>query len=75
MLCVADRSQPCVVAALAVLLISSVALRADAEERRWRNLGPDGVKVAVVAADPSNPSVIYAGTDGGMIKSVDAGST
>jgi photosystem II stability/assembly factor-like uncharacterized protein len=42
---------------------------------RWTATGPDGGPVTVLAPDPRQPHVLYAGTPGGVFKSVDAGAT
>lgn len=40
----------------------------------WSNLGPEN-KIQAVAIDPSNPNIIYAGSDHGVFKSADSGIT
>lgn len=41
----------------------------------WTNSGPGGGRVLCVAADPTNPGTVYAGTAfGGLFKSVDGGA-
>ncbi|MCK6556333.1 dockerin type I domain-containing protein [Candidatus Binatia bacterium] len=42
----------------------------------WTNTGPGGGRVLCVAADPTNPTTVYAGTaSGGLFKSTDGGAT
>jgi VCBS repeat-containing protein len=42
---------------------------------QWTRIGPDGGYVYTVAIDPSDSSILYAGTNsGGIFKSVDAGA-
>jgi len=41
----------------------------------WTSGGPVGGSVYCVVADPSRPSTLYAGTDAGVFKSVDGGSS
>lgn len=41
----------------------------------WTNTGPQGGAIRVLAADPENPGVFYAGTNTGVFKSTDAGVT
>jgi len=60
--------------ALPVLLLLAIPSRpAAAGAGQWTHLGPDGGSVYSLAADPSSPGTIYAGTDGGVWKSVDGG--
>ncbi|GEM_PF-569549 len=49
--------------------------RSDDFGRSWRiiNAGLGNTYVAAIAVDPSNPSVVYAGTHGGVYKSTDKG--
>lgn len=34
---------------------------------QWASIGPDGGYILAVAVNPSNPNVVYAGTDGGGV--------
>jgi hypothetical protein len=54
-----------VVVALCLLLMG-VALPALAGINQWTSIGPEGGYIRVIAIDPSTPSRIYAGTDGGV---------
>jgi len=42
---------------------------------RWTSTGPDGGTATTLAIDPQHPQVLYAGTPGGVFKSVDGGET
>ncbi|MCX5888591.1 MAG: hypothetical protein NTY36_03970 [Deltaproteobacteria bacterium] len=48
----------------------------DAKAATWTPVGPEGGNIAVLAVDPQNPSVIYAGTNegSGLFKSADGGA-
>jgi photosystem II stability/assembly factor-like uncharacterized protein len=46
-----------------------------AESNVWTNLGPDGGAINVLVIDPQNPSIIHAGTLGGISKSTDGGAS
>ncbi|MBI2568930.1 MAG: hypothetical protein HYV63_18065 [Candidatus Schekmanbacteria bacterium] len=41
----------------------------------WTPIGPYGGRVLCIAVDPANPAVRYAGTNAGIFKSTDAGTT
>lgn len=41
----------------------------------WSPIGPDGGEILSLAADPQRSEVLYAGTAGGVYKSVDGGAT
>jgi len=41
----------------------------------WTSGGPAGVNISVLAVHPTNPSVLFAGGDGGVYKTTDGGST
>ncbi len=57
----------------AFLLLAILPWPAAAGAGKWTHLGPDGGSIYSLAADPSSPGTIYAGTDGGVWKSVDGG--
>ena len=40
----------------------------------WTRKGPEGGKVQALAIDPANPAILYAGTAGGLFKSIDGGN-
>jgi photosystem II stability/assembly factor-like uncharacterized protein len=61
-----------VTTALATLSESRLA---QAAEKHWVSLGPEGGTVQALAVDPASPSTIYAGCNGGVFKSTDAGSS
>lgn len=59
---------------IVVVLLLGLALAGAAPAERWQPVGPDGGASRALAADPRDPDVIYAGTDGGgVFKSVDGG--
>jgi hypothetical protein len=61
--------------ATALLLLASLSpaiLCAGVGE--WTSNGPYGAYVRALAADPSNPAIVYAATDRRLYKSVDSGS-
>jgi photosystem II stability/assembly factor-like uncharacterized protein len=41
----------------------------------WSPIGPDGGEILALAADPQQNGVVYAGTAGGVFKSMDGGAT
>jgi photosystem II stability/assembly factor-like uncharacterized protein len=41
----------------------------------WTSLGPSGGLVSTVAVDPADPQVVYAGSVGGVFKSLDGGAS
>ncbi len=41
----------------------------------WVSIGPEGGSVKVLAIDPIAPTTLYAGTDGGIFKTTNAGTT
>ena len=59
------------------LLAALLALgrQASAQSGAWVSYGPEGASVFCLAADPSNSSVVYAGTTRGISKSLDGGVT
>lgn len=63
-------------AALAMVALAGAAPPpARAGANFWTSLGPNGGFVRTVVADPSNPQRLYAGSLGGVFKSVDGGAT
>src|SRR6266404_2340121 len=59
----------------AVLLAILGAATASAGINVWTSLGPEGGYVGALAINPQNPSTVYAGTSGGIFKSIDAGKS
>jgi hypothetical protein len=57
----------------ALLLLAAFPLLADTPV--WSHRGPEGGNVYIVAADPGNPSTLYAGTERGVFKSSDGGAS
>jgi photosystem II stability/assembly factor-like uncharacterized protein len=60
------------IAAIAALLVAG---RAAAQSGTWLSRGPKGGTVYCLVADPSRPATLYAGTDFGVYKSDDGGTT
>jgi len=68
---------------LAALVWLAAAL-AHAGRDAWSSVGPFGASIGAIAVDPTNPAIVYAGTDGdfglypphrsGLFKSVDGGN-
>ena len=52
-----------------------VAASAAAQSGVWMSRGPDGGNVYCLVADPTNSEIVYAGTDVGVYRSDDGGST
>ena len=42
---------------------------------KWKSIGPEAGVIRILAIDPSNSNIIYAGTDGGVFKSTNGGDT
>jgi len=63
------------VLAAIILVLLGVAVPAHAAGQHWTALGPEGGEVDVVATDPTNGLVVYAGSLGGVRKSTDGGAT
>ena len=59
---------PAIIFAL-FLLIASSALA------EWQYKGPGGTRILSILVDSANASIVYAGTNGGLFKSQDAGLT
>ena len=60
-----------------VLLLATVLLphRLLAAVGEWTTSGPHGGSIVNLAADPSNPAILYAATDRQVYKSVDGGQS
>jgi hypothetical protein len=56
-------------------LCQFVPSAALAGNNQWTGLGPDGGTVNSLVVDPSNPATLYAGTYGGVFKSINAGGS
>jgi photosystem II stability/assembly factor-like uncharacterized protein len=63
--------------ALLVISAASVAAPGRAALNAWSSVGPyaPGGNVRALAIDPASPDTLYAGTDGGVFKSVDRGTS
>jgi photosystem II stability/assembly factor-like uncharacterized protein len=62
-------------AGLVALIATSQLRPAIAGTDAWTTSGPPGVYVRALVVDPTVPSTVYAGTNGGLFKSVDAGAS
>jgi photosystem II stability/assembly factor-like uncharacterized protein len=62
-------------AGVAAVALAGAAPPARAGTNFWTSLGPDGGFVSTVVADPAHPQVLYAGSVGGVFKSVDGGAS
>jgi photosystem II stability/assembly factor-like uncharacterized protein len=47
----------------------------DVSNDIWTTYGPEGGGVGLIALDPKSPTTIYAGTGGGIFKSLDSGTS
>lgn len=53
---------------LSLLIVATIALApASASPNAWSKLDLDGVRINTVVVDPTNPSIIYVGTNGGGV--------
>ena len=55
-------------------LLVCVATVAEAGVDVWTTNGPEGGSIFALAIDPTTPATLYAGTTGGLFKSLDAGA-
>jgi len=60
---------------LAALLVASSVGLAEAGIGVWTSNGPEGGFIQTLAIDPTTPSTLYVGTDGGVFKSTDGGGS
>jgi hypothetical protein len=52
-----------------------IARTTPSAANEWTSIGPEGADVTALAVDPTNPSVVYAGTqNSGIFKTTDGGS-
>jgi photosystem II stability/assembly factor-like uncharacterized protein len=58
-----------------LFLLTALAIAAHAGIDDWANVGPVGGAFSLLAIDPQNPGIIYAGTDVGVFKSTDGGAS
>jgi len=65
------------VGGLGVLAVSLALTLGGAREAQggWTAIGPNGGPVTALAINPVTPSTLYAGTDGGVFKSTDGGTS
>jgi photosystem II stability/assembly factor-like uncharacterized protein len=70
------REAPVTIAVALVALISTLfPADSSAGVNRWTTSGPDVGNVKALAIDPSAPATLYAGTDGGVFKSINGGQS
>lgn len=61
---------------LSTSIVTSLCLGSPAAQAaRWQPIGPEGGFVQALAFAPSDPRVVYAGTNGGVFRSSDGGSS
>jgi photosystem II stability/assembly factor-like uncharacterized protein len=60
---------------VAIVVFALMVSPARAGERTWTTNGPNGGAVLSLAADTSDPAILYAGTESGIFKSTDGGSS
>jgi len=63
------------VLSLGATLLCAAASPVIAGDGVWTGTGPDGGSVTELLADPATPSTLYAGSTGGVFKSIDSGTT
>lgn len=61
--------------AILTLSVLSFVSSAHAGVNQWTSSGPAGRAVSALVLDPKDSAILYAGTDGGVFKSVDSGTT
>ncbi|HEX4438868.1 MAG TPA: S-layer homology domain-containing protein [Thermoanaerobaculia bacterium] len=65
-----------VLVAVATVALWLCAAHAGAGLNRWTTKGPDLAGISTLAVDPTNPSIVYAGTSAaGVLRSEDGGAT
>lgn len=64
-------SRVCLLVVGAVIIAAAPGLAAFSTA--WTPLGPERGRIKVLAVDPALPTTVYAGTDGGLARSVDGG--
>ena len=57
-----------------LLLAAGLSGIAQAGTNVWTPIGPEGGTINTLAIDPTTPSTLYAGTNGGVFKSTDGGA-
>src|SRR5512144_3250404 len=63
----------CVGACLLLAVGTSFSTVARAGQGVWTSGGPYGGSISALAIDPANPATVYAGTNGGLYRSTNAG--
>ncbi len=64
-----------IVIAFPVIIFSLFLLIASSALAEWQYKGPGGTRISSILVDSTNSSIVYAGTNGGLFKSEDAGLT
>ncbi len=63
-----------VIITVSISLLFLITNTVQAGDGLWHSLGPEGGLIQILAIDPQNPQILYAGTTGGgMFKSTDGG--
>jgi len=63
------------VSSLLVIIVASFSAVANAGVGVWTSGGPYGGNINALAINPATPATLYAGTNSGVFKSTDSGST
>lgn len=61
--------------AFLLTILALLSRPASADVGAWSPLGPDAGPAFTLAVDPDDPSTVYAGSEAGVYRSVDAGAT
>ena len=61
--------------AFLLTILALLSRPASADVGAWSPLGPDAGPAFTLAVDPDDPSIVYAGSEAGVYRSVDAGAT
>jgi BNR/Asp-box repeat. len=68
-------SKSLLIGLLALFISLSQPIPVSAGFNTWSSIGPEGGWIYALAINPTTPSTLYAGTDGGAFKSTDGGAT
>jgi len=69
------RRRTCILFLTAASGLLAAAQTASAQNGTWTTRGPFGGSIYCLVSDPSHPATLYAGTDRGVYRSVDAGAS
>ncbi len=70
-----EKSKDKFLTGLPLVLFVVLFFFADPSMAKWQNSGPGGTWIDSIIVDSGNSSILYAGTNGGVFKSIDAGLT